>query len=176
VTRSVDFPGDGNNEERVSARYFGEPTFSFIPLERPPVTPGMIERNETVHSAVQSTSVGWTHYAIATRTAYDAPDFTVYWELTLLTYEELLEKPDLSVSTFRSFLGNGPYPTSFQYSFYGGPNDVVRYTGTAVLLDSPTPVPEPISFLLVGSGLFGFGALGWRRQRSRNVTSSPPHR
>jgi hypothetical protein len=54
-------------------------------------------------------------------------------------------------------------PNGFEYLDGGGLERIRMFVDT----DPVSPVPEPATLLLLGSGLIGLGGVAWRRNRQR---------
>lgn len=150
---------------------YGAPTFSSVPLARPAVFPGADESRSTAESAVRVPPFDWRHAAaVASVAQFVTNDIDYRWGLRIFKVQHFLPgAPHLSPESFASFLSGG----SFSYGFVGISrqndailtSDSIGYFGTALLQEAPTPVPEPMSLLLVGSGLCAIGAREWGRRR-----------
>jgi hypothetical protein len=161
-------------------QHFGAPTFSAIPLARPDIPPGATFFPGVTRGTAFRVHNGWTFFAEATTfTQLRTSDRNFVWETRLEAGSAFFPPdglPGFSANSLAEFLGRGMSPLGFLYRLIesdrvccGGPfpgGSTVAYPGTAVLLASDVPpVPEPMSMLLVGSGLCGLGARAWQRRR-----------
>jgi hypothetical protein len=171
ITRTIDEPNH-------QARFYGSPAFSTLPLalERPPVPAGATQEAATFDSFQPNAfSPGnWLHQAGAqTNASLFTDDFEYFWILKINRLEFLSAAPGVfSPSSFAASLSGG----NFEYGYFGHNRDrtefapdSIAYLGIAVLLEPPTPIPEPMSLLLVGSGLGYVGARTCRRKTRRPV-------
>lgn len=156
-------------------RFYGAPTFSSVALDRPDVFAGASEFASTADIALVVPPFDWRHVAQAQRGAQlITADFDYRWYLGIYEVQDFFTStPVLSAASFATFLGSGRNSTAFGYSFAGLDRnragelspDSVGYSGTAILQDQPTVVPEPMSLLLAGTGLAAIGARIRRRNR-----------
>jgi len=170
------------NEPTNIVRWYGAPTFSAVPLERPEISSDATPFATTVDSSLIVEPFDWRHVAEAnTGAQLITPDFDYRWYLGISEAQDFFPSaPELSPSSFGRFLGMGENPLAFGFSFAVldrlrpgviSPQSI-GYSGTATLLDGQNPVPEPISIALVGSGLCTLGARAWRQRRGRRARAS----
>ena len=153
------------------AQFYGPPTFSAVPLERPAIPTTASNLSFTLELAAQFDN-GWLHRAAAEELfRVVTPELFTDWSLLLIKSEEALSSPPpLSAQIMAAFLGAPATldATLFSYSYIAfGINrefdDFISYGGVASLAEQQSPVPEPTTLVLAGAAL----AATWHRQRRR---------
>jgi hypothetical protein len=167
VTSQFDGAGEHN-------KFYGQPTFSDVPLVRPPVAEGAIALRQTADIAFERAPGEWRHVAQAQELFQSfTPTVEYRWNLSLFGVEDgFSQPPELSPTTFATFLGRPLAPPNsagfFGYSYVAGDRqhsdvsspDAISYQGYALVAGAPAPIPEPATWMLLATALAG----GWRRQ------------
>jgi hypothetical protein len=151
--------GYGDDMDRT--RFYGAPTISDIPLPRrtdfPPMTETLRQAAERARFSAEDGA--WIREsAVQIRYGASSGGSDYHRDFSLLANGLFAFPPDLNAESFARFLGTAPF-RQFGFSdsveLASGGFELLSYRGTV------TPVPEPMSLLLVGSGL---GALAARRR------------
>ena len=169
VTSQFDGAGEHN-------KFYGPPTFSEVPLARPPVPEGSIPLRQTADIAFEHAPGEWRHVAQAQELfRWFTPMGEYQWNLTLYGVQDgFSQPPELTPETFAAFLGRPLAPPDsagfFGYSyslasrFDQSSPDAVSYLGYALVANASAPVPEPATWVLLGTALAG----AWQRRHRKS--------
>ena len=158
----------GNDADRT--RFYGTPSVSDIPLplrtDFPPLRETLRQAAERARfSAADNAWLRESNVLIRHGAGVGGSDF--HRDFSLVASGEVASVPDLNAASFARFLGTAPFrqfALSDSIELSTGGFEALSYFGDVSL--EAGPVPEPMSLLLVGSGLCGVAVQRWRRRRS----------